>query len=238
MNEGGSKVKITTTVKVLTQQTRVHNSCFERAKWDKFGLVAQVDDNSNYTIIMEQIKMETPKESRTKTKSPTWRTGRAMWGAGGGEGPSNPMTMGEDLTKIRVTNISEDTSEADLRDLFSPFGRINRCVVACLFVSVPCLSSHTRTYLAKDPETMQSSGFAFVSFYSRSDVEAAMAALQGYRHDHLILKLKWAKPSLLFRRSIYLSGEGGLGGMRTSGYGERLAQDTKQQVSYASNLTK
>lgn len=32
--------------------------------------------------------------------------------------------------------------------------------------------------------------------------------------------------------------EGGLSGMRTSGYGERLAQDTKQQVSYASNLTR
>ncbi|CAM9455622.1 unnamed protein product [Discosporangium mesarthrocarpum] len=136
-------------------------------------------------------------------------------GAGGGEGPSNPMTMGEDHTKIRVTNISEDTSEADLRDLFSPFGRINR------------------TYLAKDPETMQSRGFAFVSFYNRSDAEAAMAALQGYGYDHLILKLEWAKPSL---RDV--SGEGGLSGMRTSGYGERLAQDTKQQVSYASNLTK
>lgn len=35
-----------------------------------------------------------------------------------------------------------------------------------------------------------------------------------------------------------VANEGGLSGMRTSGYGERLAQDTKQQVSYASNLTR
>ncbi|CAM9655947.1 unnamed protein product, partial [Choristocarpus tenellus] len=53
-----------------------------------------------------------------------------------------------------------------------------------------------RTYLAKDPETMQSRGFAFVSFYNQQDAEAAMEALQGYGYDHLILKLEWAKPSL------------------------------------------
>lgn len=44
----------------------------------------------------------------------------------GPEGGSNPMSMGEDHTKIRVTNISEDTTEGDLRELFSSFGRINR----------------------------------------------------------------------------------------------------------------
>ncbi|CAN0338188.1 unnamed protein product [Ectocarpus sp. 13 AM-2016] len=80
---------------------------------------------------------------------------------------------------------------------------------------------------------MQSRGFAFVSYYQKSDAESAMQALQGYGYDHLILKLEWAKPSL---RDV--ATEGGLSGMRTSGYGERLAQDTKQQVSYASNLTR
>lgn len=52
-------------------------------------------------------------------------------------------------------------------------------------------------YLAKDPETMQSRGFAFVSYYQKSDAESAMQALQGYGYDHLILKLEWAKPSLV-----------------------------------------
>lgn len=41
------------------------------------------------------------------------------------EGETN-VNMGEDHTKIRVTNISEDTTEGDLRELFSAFGRINR----------------------------------------------------------------------------------------------------------------
>lgn len=52
-------------------------------------------------------------------------------------------------------------------------------------------------YLAKDPETMQSRGFAFVSFLQKADAEAAMKALQGYGYDHLILKLEWAKPSVV-----------------------------------------
>ncbi|CAN0094772.1 unnamed protein product [Sphacelaria rigidula] len=218
---------------------------------------------------MEEIKMETPQESREADEKPNsmedsvkvamermrqrhaMRTagllesndaapppeddsapgsmmGLGVGGAGkyvppsrkfGTRGESGPevggQNMGEDHTKIRVTNISEDTTEGDLRELFSSFGRINR------------------VYLAKDPETMQSRGFAFVSFFQKSDAESAMQALQGYGYDHLILKLEWAKPSL---RDV--ATEGGLSGMRTSGYGERLAQDTKQQVSYASNLTR
>ncbi|GMH73399.1 hypothetical protein TrRE_jg1517, partial [Triparma retinervis] len=61
-----------------------------------------------------------------------------------------------DQNTIRVTNISEDTTEADLQDLFSPFGRISR------------------VYLAKDRETMQSRGFAFISFVHHDDASNAM----------------------------------------------------------------
>jgi len=82
-----------------------------------------------------------------------------------------------DQNTIRCTNISEDTTEADLQELFSPFGRISR------------------VYLAKDRETLQSRGFAFISFVHHPDAQAAMDALQGYGYDHLILKLEWARPS-------------------------------------------
>lgn len=68
---------------------------------------------------------------------PSRKVGFAGRGEAGPEGASNPMSMGEDHTKIRVTNISEDTTEGDLRDLFSAFGRINRFVVA---VTVGCCS--------------------------------------------------------------------------------------------------
>jgi RNA recognition motif-containing protein len=75
-------------------------------------------------------------------------------------------------------------------------------------------------------------GFAYIAFTTRQDAEIAMDKLQGYGYDHLILKLEWAKPP---------SAEGGGGGgdrpQFRSGYGEKLAQETKEQVSFASNLT-
>jgi translation initiation factor 3 subunit G len=124
-----------------------------------------------------------------------------------------PVQDNRDQNTIRVTNISEDTTEADLQELFSPFGRISR------------------VYLAKDKETMQSRGFAFVSFVHREDAAKAMEKLQGYGYDHLILKLEWARPSAP-------KDPGSEGTQFRSGYGKALAQDTKDKVSYASNLTR
>ena len=117
----------------------------------------------------------------------------------------------DDLNTIRVTNLSENTTEADLQELFHRFGRISR------------------VYLAKNKETMQSRGFAFVTFVNKNDAARAMEALQGYGYDHLILKLEWAKPNTKDPSSATEF---------RSGYGKALAQDTKEKVSYASNLTK
>lgn len=128
-------------------------------------------------------------------------------------GPTNDKRSEQNT--IRVTNISEDTTEADLQELFQPFGRISR------------------VYLAKDKETMQSRGFAFVSFVHREDAAKAMDKLQGYGYDHLILKLEWARPS-----APKTGDPGSEGTAFRSGYGKALAQDTKQKVSYASNLTR
>jgi translation initiation factor 3 subunit G len=119
----------------------------------------------------------------------------------------------DDLNTIRVTNISENTTEADLQDLFKPFGRISR------------------VYLAKDKETLQSRGFAFVSFVNKDDAARAMEKLQGYGYDHLILKLEWARPNAP-------KDPASSGTEFRSGYGKALAQDTTKSVSYASNLTR
>ena len=126
----------------------------------------------------------------------------------------------QQMNTIRVTNISEETTESDLSDLFTPFGRISR------------------VYLAKDKETLQSRGFAFISFVHHDDAKNAMAKLQGFGYDHLILKLEWARPG--GSGGGPGGGAGGGGGERTefrSGYGKALAQDTKEKVSFASNLT-
>jgi len=117
-------------------------------------------------------------------------------GAPGGSGPSKyvPPSMrndgkerkgesmmsarGRDETAtVRVTNLSENTREQDLQDLFRPFGDISRI------------------FLAKDKNTGQSKGFAFINFRRREDAAKAIQVLNGYGYDHLILSVEWAKPS-------------------------------------------
>jgi translation initiation factor 3 subunit G len=133
--------------------------------------------------------------------------------AGGAMAGFKPERRTDDLNTIRVTNLSESTTEADLQDLFQRFGRISRI------------------YLAKDKVTLQSRGFAFVSFVNKDDAAKAMDELQGYGYDHLILKLEWARPNAP-------KDPASSGTEFRSGYGKALAQDTTKAVSYASNLTK
>lgn len=83
-------------------------------------------------------------------------------------------TQRDDAT-IRVTNLSENTQETDLRSLFSPFGNLSR------------------VYLAKDRVTEQARGFAFISYYSRDDAQKAIDKLNGWGYDHLILQVEWSK---------------------------------------------
>ena len=84
---------------------------------------------------------------------------------------------GHEQATIRVTNLSEDTKETDLQELFKPFGPIQRI------------------YLAKDKHTQQSKGFAFINYYNREDAAKAIRSVCGYGYDHLILNVEWAKPS-------------------------------------------
>ncbi|XP_013414103.1 eukaryotic translation initiation factor 3 subunit G-like [Lingula anatina] len=99
-------------------------------------------------------------------------------GAKTGKGDSMlPNKRGDEAATIRVTNLSEDTREADLQELFRPFGAISRI------------------YLAKDKNTGQSKGFAFINFHRREDAARAIKGVSGFGYDHLILKVEWAKPS-------------------------------------------
>src|SRR5208282_3733395 len=80
----------------------------------------------------------------------------------------------DDSNTLRVTNLSEDTTDDDLRDLFGRFGRISR------------------VFLAKDRETMRSKGFAFVSFHERADAVRAMEKLDKKGYDNLIIRVEFA----------------------------------------------
>ncbi|XP_058753922.1 uncharacterized protein LOC131627111 [Vicia villosa] len=86
------------------------------------------------------------------------------------------MRRRNDENSVRVTNLSEDTKEADLFELFRPFGDV------------------IRVYVAIDQKTGMSRGFGFVNFRSREDAQRAINKLNGYGYDNLILRLEWATP--------------------------------------------
>lgn len=262
-SHAGQMIKTITKVRVSTADVREHKDVAKRRKWKKFGQAALDEDTSNVTIqSRDDIFLDDPnadtdlqdedpskalagnlnafwakqqrrqlerkydvdvEEGGEKKEEKGWTQvtasgGTAKYvppsqrgGAAGSKLPDRPRT--EDVNTIRVTNISENTTEADLQELFQPFGRISR------------------VYLAKDKETMISRGFAFVSFVHKEDAAKAMDKLQGFGYDHLILKLEWARPSAP-------KDPASSGTEFRSGYGKALAQDTKEKVSYASNLTK
>ena len=85
--------------------------------------------------------------------------GAGVAGAGLARMAAMPQYDDRDQSSLRVTNISEDTTEADLQLLFAPYGRI------------------ARIYLAKDRETMISRGFAFVSFVHKTDAQRALGSV-------------------------------------------------------------
>lgn len=104
----------------------------------------------------------------------------------------------DESATIRVTNLSEDTTESDLQELFRPFGHIHRI------------------FLAKDKVTGQSKviskeqlkisncfgfffqGYAFINYSKREDAAKAILNLSGYGYDHLILNVEWAKQVFLY----------------------------------------
>jgi len=93
-------------------------------------------------------------------------------------GDSMPDRRREDTAAIRVSNLSENAQETDLQELFKPFGHI------------------ARIFLAKDKMTGQCKGFAFVNYYRKEDASKAIATLNGFGYDHLILSVEWAKPAV------------------------------------------
>lgn len=262
VNSAGQRVKVTSVVKRVSEVTREPLAIKgRRERMKKFGAAASSTDESNVTIQVKDEERVTLEEenkaaaANVKEAMSEFARKQAMRKlrqkyqmedvededpSGGGPGEQQSMQSGpggkaayvppsmrgkegsqrmaaeddRDNATLRVTNISEDTAEQDLQMLFSPYGRISRM------------------YLAKDKGTYVSRGFAFISYHDRADAERAMNALQGHGFDHLILKIDWSKPAPTQQK-----GDGGLSSGFTSGYGKALAQDTKERVAYASNLT-
>ncbi|XP_024028096.1 eukaryotic translation initiation factor 3 subunit G-like [Morus notabilis] len=99
-----------------------------------------------------------------------------MRGGPAAERGGTDMRRRNDENSVRVTNLSEDTREPDLLELFRPFGTV------------------TRVYVAVDQKTGMSRGFGFVNFANRDDAQRAINKLNGYGYDNLILRVEWATP--------------------------------------------
>jgi len=94
---------------------------------------------------------------------------------------------------LYVGNLSFNTSESELTELFAAYGQV--------------LSAKIIT----DRYSGQSRGFGFVEMSSRSEGEQAMADLNGKEVDGRQLKVNEAKPRTDNRREGYRGGRGGGG---------------------------
>jgi cold-inducible RNA-binding protein len=103
------------------------------------------------------------------------------------------------MKNLFVGNMSFQTSEADLRALFEPFGQISR------------------VHIAMDRETGRARGFAFVEMPNDAEAAKAIAGLDGKDVGGRNLKVNEARPKSA-------SGGGG-GGPRGGGGGGGFDRD-------------
>ena len=174
----------------------------ERALAQESGL--SIDD-------MNEGGSEAKEGDTGKPKTNIYIAPGARTGAAGIAMPGTGSTA-EAETTIRVSNLTKAVTEDDLRDLFEVFGRVTR-------VALPKMDRTENGKTWKEPR-----GFAYITFLKASDAAMAFDKLQGYGYDHLILRLEWSKP---MQRDPQSSG---LSSGFTSGYGTKLAQDTKERV--------
>ena len=77
--------------------------------------------------------------------------------------------------RLLVRNMSRQTTEKDLRDLFEPFGPVQSCVVV------------------NDDETGLSKWFGFIEMPKPGDAKAAMLQLNGRELDGETIRVKRSK---------------------------------------------
>jgi RNA recognition motif-containing protein len=100
-------------------------------------------------------------------------------------------------TKLYVGNLSYETTESDLRNLFAQAGVVNEVA------------------LIKDRDTGSSKGFAFVTMSNQAEADKALQQFNGHSLGSRDLKVNIARP----RESSFDSNS--RGGYRSSGGGQR-----------------
>lgn len=109
--------------------------------------------------------------------------------AGVKEENTSSYTMDE-LPTIKISNLTTEANEDDVRELCRPFGNVKR-------VRLPVYN-----------ETKERRGIAFVSFSKKSEAAAAIKGLDGHGYSHLILQCEEVKPTTGAMSSTFRSGYG------------------------------
>lgn len=78
--------------------------------------------------------------------------------------------------KLLVRNLSRSTSEADLRDLFESYGRVQSCAIVM------------------DADSGRSKGFGFVEMPKAGEAKVAVKFLNGTEMDGARIRVKKAQP--------------------------------------------
>ncbi|KAH0861478.1 hypothetical protein HID58_089739, partial [Brassica napus] len=195
LNEEEKIIKVTTTTRVekrLLSQRAAERRKLRISTWNDFNLKSSGRSNDirrfnvsggicrmrgdHWTARCPQRDllslMETPLTTEASTSTEAYVPPSRRTGA------SDMRSRRNDENSLRVTNLSEDTREQDLMELFHPFGAV------------------TRAYVAFDKNTNVSRGFGFVNFMHSE--ERAISTLNGYGYDNLILRVEWATPRPIF----------------------------------------
>src|SRR5271170_7711106 len=98
------------------------------------------------------------------------------------------------MKSLFVGNMSFQTTEGELRDLFTPFGQV------------------TRVHMAMDRETGRARSFAFVEMPNDEEAAKAVAALDGKAVGGRNLKVNEARPKTDAPRAPRFGGGGNSGG--------------------------
>ena len=110
------------------------------------------------------------------------------------------------MKSIFVGNLSFQTTESELNELFKPFGQV------------------TRVNLVKDRETGRARGFAFVEMPNDEEAAKAIAGLDGKPVGGRNLKVNEARPKDASRPPKSSGGGGRRGGFSNEDYSEAARQ--------------
>ena len=104
------------------------------------------------------------------------------------------------MKNLFVGNMSFQTSETDLQELFKPFGQVSR------------------VHVAMDRETGRARGFAFVEMPNDEEAAKAIAGLDGKEVNGRNLKVNEARPKTQGSGPRSSGGPGGGGGRGRGGF--------------------